>query len=312
MANIFNDYFINIGPSLAKKITKSDFHFSHFMPPASQKSLAFWSTDSAEIVKIVASLENSFSTGPDGIPMTVIKPVIHLLAPVLAHLINYSYTLGVFPSAMKKAKVLPIYKSGDHSEVNNYRPISVLNSLSKIYEKIIYRRISEFIVTHNILSTRQFGFRKEHSTSLALVSFMDKLTELIDKGLLVASLFIDLSKAFDTIDHSVLISKLEDYGIRGFPLDLIRDYLNNRFQYVLFKDQASSSERISCGVPQGSILGSLLFILYIYISYCNIVWANTYKSSLAHLLVLQKRALHVILKSRRKIGEKDLFQEAMM
>jgi hypothetical protein len=168
---------------------------------------------------------------------------------------------------LKSAKVIPVFKSGDQSLVTNYRPISILNSFSKVFEKALYNRLLNFIDKNNILFSGQFGFRKGHSTAMALVAFMDKLTELLDNNQFVIGMFIDLSKAFDTIDHSIMIRKLSHYGVRGLFLDLISNYLSGRAQCVYHQGHLSSAQNVQYGVQQESILGPLLFIfiLMIYI-----------------------------------------------
>jgi len=164
---------------------------------------------------------------------------------------------------MKAAKVCPVFKSADKSEFSNYRPISIQPTFSKIFEKIIAHRITSFIDKHGIINSSQFGFRKNHSTYMAILKLYDTVTAAIDKGEFCMGIFIDLSKAFDTLDHAILLKKLELYGIRGLPNDLFKSYLTNRKQYVTYNSCKSSLQQINLGVPQGSILGPLLFILYV-------------------------------------------------
>ena len=147
--------------------------------------------------------------------------------------------------------------------VNNYRPVSVLPVCSKIYEKIVYKRLYDYIVLHNILYGNQFGFREKHSSYMALITLMDHLTEALERGEAVIGLFLDFSKAFGTVDHEILLIKLHHYGIRGEMLNWFRDYLSNRTQCVLYDGVSSELLPVKCGVPQGSILGPLLFLLYV-------------------------------------------------
>ena len=181
----------------------------------------------------------------------------------LATIINSILSTGIFPSKLKEAKVIPLYKSADHSSFSNYRPISLLNIFSKIVEKVINSRLVSFLDKHSIISNCQFGFRSGHSTYMPLVSILDKITEAQEKNLFTTALFIDLRKAFDTLNHQLLLIKLEHYGIRGVPFQLISNYLLNRPQYVSYDNAKSSSLAIQTGVPQGSILGPLLFLIYI-------------------------------------------------
>ena len=176
---------------------------------------------------------------------------------------NQSLLEGVFPNALKIAKVVPIFKNGDLKCVTNYRPISVLPAFSKITEKIVYKRLYKYISDNSILHQNQFGFREKLSTSMALLELIDKLSEAVDDKLTTIGVFIDLAKAFDTVDHGILLRKLQHYGIRGIALDWFRSYLTDREQFVVIGNCESSCARISCGVPQGSILGPVLFLLYI-------------------------------------------------
>ena len=164
---------------------------------------------------------------------------------------------------MKIAKVIPLYKKGDKLDVNNYRPISLLTTLSKILEKIIYKRTITFFKSHEILSNSQFGFRENHNTTHALLSLIEKVGHAIDKSSHLIGLFLDYSKAFDTINHDILLKKLNHYGVRGKALEWFRSYLSNRKQFVFINGCYSQMENVQCGVPQGSILGPLLFIIYL-------------------------------------------------
>ena len=164
---------------------------------------------------------------------------------------------------MKIARVIPLFKAGDQAVFTNYRPVSILPCFSKFLEKVIYKRLLNYINELGIFCNNQFGFRKGHSTSLALVDLFDKISSAIDRKEHSVGIFLDLSKAFDTVDHNILLDKLNYYGIRGLALDLIKSYLSDSMQYVQYNQTNSIKRNISCGVPQGSILGPLLFLLYI-------------------------------------------------
>ena len=166
---------------------------------------------------------------------------------------------------MKNARVSPVYKTGEESDVSNYRPISVLTCFSKILERIMYNRLYEYLTKNDILYTKQFGFRSNHSTDHAVVSLVNDITNAINSDLYTIGVFIDLLKAFDTdtVDHDILLSKLEHYGIKDTALLWFKDYLNNRQQCVKLGTVMTSLKSITCGVPQGSILGPLLFLIYV-------------------------------------------------
>ena len=233
------------------------------MPPYFHKSLYFTPTDEEEILKVVRCLKTSRSTGHDGLSVHLLKRIIiHIVIP-LSYIFNLSISTGKCPDSLKIAKVIPVFKKDDSSLLTNYRPISILPSISKILEKIIYRRIYIFLQVNSILIPNQYGFRKKYSTDFAIVSLLNKITECFANKEHLIGIFMDLSKAFDTIDHDILLYKLERYGIRGVALAWIRDYLLSRKQYVMFQSSESPRSNITCGVPQGSILGPLLFLIYI-------------------------------------------------
>ena len=191
------------------------------------------------------------------------KRSICFVADPISAIINSSMCSGVFPDLLKIAKVCPIFKGGDKSEFQNYRPISVLPSFSKIFEKVVFNRLLLYLDSKNILSKNQYGFRKHHSTYMSLIDMYDRISGAVDKNEFSIGIFIDLSKAFDTLDHNILLRKLEHYGIHGVALDWFRSYLCNRKQCVILNGVMSDLQHITYGVPQGSILGPLLFILYI-------------------------------------------------
>jgi len=208
-------------------------------------------------------MEKKTTCGDDEINLLVIKIAIKFIAPILATLINQTLVQGYFPKSLKVAKVIPIYKSGPKDNISNYRPISILNSFSKIYEKIIQIRLDSFITKNNLLDNSQYGFRKQHSTEFALINLVDKIANFIDDKNYVICVMIDIKKAFDSLNHKILLEELLNYGFRGNVIKLLESYLSNRYQYVFYNGQTSTSRKITTGIPQGSILGPLLFLLYI-------------------------------------------------
>ena len=201
---------------------------------------------------IIYSLNINKATGPSSIPGKILELLKYSICEPLSTLINLSFTTGVFPSALKIAKVTPVFKNkGSPLICSNYRPISLLSNIDKIYEKIIYKRLHAFLTHHNILFPQQFGFRKSYSTLHAVLSISQKLYNALDSGKFAYAVFIDLEKAFDTVDHKILLSKLNHYGIRGTTLNLLKSYLSDRFQFVSLSGADSSTSPIKHGVLKG-------------------------------------------------------------
>ena len=192
--------------------------------------------------------------------MSLIKHIIVSLADPLTHICNLSFETGVFPEKMKVAKVVPLFKSGEKNVFTNYRPVSLLPQFSKILEKLFNKRLEKFLNKNKILSDNQYGFRENMSTSLALMELIEDITQSLDTHRHTIGVFIDLKKAFDTIDHKILLKKLSHYGLRGKSNDWIKSYLESRKQYVKLENCESNFMNAVCGVPQGSILGPKLFI----------------------------------------------------
>ena len=263
IANKFNTFFTNIGPSLAKDIPSVHLSYKHFLAGCYDSSFFLSPTCPSEISSIVCSLKNSNSVGFDDICIKPIKDSIDLLASPLSFICNLSFSSGVFPDKLKIAKVLPIFKNDDSSHFSNYRPISILPCFSKVLEKLFYSRLSDFLVKFNILNNHQYGFRQHYSTFMAVLELVNNIFQGFENNEYTVGIFIDIKKAFDTVNHRILIDKLRFYGIRGTPLAWISSYLSNRQQYVQVHGFDSSYNSIKCGVPQGSVLGPLLFIIYI-------------------------------------------------
>ena len=216
-----------------------------------------------ELEKIVHSLEVRKSCGYDGISNYMIKKTSEVIIPHLETLYNACLQQGTFPDIYKVAKVIPLFKGGDRENVNCYRPISLLPAFGKILEKIISSRIADYLDVYNILSPHQFGFRKKFGTEYAILDVCEKILNNLDKNLNTCSIFLDLAKAFDSVSHEILLKKLHRYGMRGEVLSLFKSYLSSRTQFTALGQTFSSYIFIKFGVPQGSILGPLLFLLYI-------------------------------------------------
>jgi hypothetical protein len=262
IANAFNKYFNNIGNNLAKKIPNVATDPLSFVRNNIPDTIVLREVTSNEVEKIIKKLKNS-SPGWDGLLPSIIKQISTHISVPISYVINLSLINGVFPTYLKITKVIPLYKANDNMIMNNYRPIAVLSVFSKIFESVMYRRLIKFINAKKILYELQFGFIEKSSTSMAINLLVDKISKAMDEGKYSIGIFLDFSKAFDTVNHNILFSKLQHYGIRGLALSWLKSYLVNRQQYVCFEGVESTKLTTNCGVPQGSILGPLLFLLYI-------------------------------------------------
>ena len=240
------------------------------------------------MTRLLAQLKSSKAPGHDNFPPRFLKDGITIIGEPLTHIINLSLRTAVVPGKMKIAKVVPLFKSGSITSVENYRPMSVLSALSKIFERTVYDQLSNYLEHNNLLTTSQFGFRKRYNTELAVTLFTDHIRQSMDQGKLTGAVFIDLQKAFDTVEHSILLSKLPFYGIKGTELLWIKSHLSNRYQFVQCGTAKSEYRLVKYRVPQGSILGPLLFLIHINdltksVKNCNIqIYADDTVISFSH------------------------------
>ena len=202
-------------------------------------------------------------TSIDSCPDKILKILCPILAPVIVDIINSSFSSGVFPRIFKQAYITPVFKSGNPLLITNYRPISVMSTLSKIFESCILSRMKYFFTKNSILAPCQFGFQEGRSTEDALRELTEHIYDKLNKKLISIPVFIDFKRAFDTVDHTILLRKLEAYGVRGLPLKLLTSYLSNRSHCVKLKDEISPPVNQSIGLPQGSLLGPALFLIFI-------------------------------------------------
>ena len=260
IADGFNSFFINIGQSLAEKFEQTD-EFEKYLPKTDASVRSFSAVTKEDVHKIIKSLKLKGSTGFDCVSNKLVRALRQELAYPLKIIINDSLQNGIVPDQLKVAKVLPLYKSGNKQDFSNYRPISLLNVFSKVLEKAAYKQLYEWFEQKFLIKT-QFGFRNRSETIHAIFNFLNNIDDN-GKNKFQAGIFLDLKKAFDCVSHRILLRKLELYGIKDSALAWFRSYLSNRSQRVLFKGVLSKAMYIRIGVPQGSILGPLLFLIYI-------------------------------------------------
>ena len=266
IANEFNNFFVNVASKLKEPVTNTDHtklkEFCQTKLPEDAKFI-IPSIQKEKVLKFLSTIDINKATGSDMIGPRLLKVAAPYIADEVTFICNHSIINSVFPSKWKEAKVTPLFKNGPHVEVNNYRPISILPVLSKVLEKHVHESLSEFLHTYNLLHKTQSGFRTQHSCETALVNMIDLWMNAIDSGKMVGVVLVDFKKAFDLVDHQILIDKLKIYGIKDEALSWFNTYLTNRKQQVAINNCKSDFKQISYGVPQGSILGPLLFLLFI-------------------------------------------------
>ena len=263
VTNSLCDYFSTVGKKLANNIPPSKKSLHSYLPPINNSTLFLTPTNESEILKLIKTLKQKNSSGHDGISNVLLKKIGPEIALPLCIIFNKSLEEGIVPSQCKVSEVHPLYKAKCKQSLTNYRTVSLLPVISKILEKIVYARLYKFLVQHGILYVSQYGFRHNYSTVNAISEFVGKIVKGFEKNEFTLGVFLDLSKAFDTISHTILLKKLERYGIRGHALDWFKNYLDNRKQYVKLGNNCSELHNVSVGVPQGSVLGPLLFLVYV-------------------------------------------------
>ena len=263
ISNIFNRYFATVGCKLAPKIPQTINTFSDYLDPPLNRTFVFDPIIPEDINLEISNLQDNKAHGLYSSPVKLLKLANEVISVPLATIFNQSICSGIFSSKLKRAKIIPIFKDEDNSLPENYRPISLLSIYNRIFEKLVYSRLTKFVKDCNIFYDQQYGFRSKHSTQHAILDIVNAILQNMDNDKFSCGVFIDLKKAFDTINHEILLAKLENYGVRGVINYWFRSYLTDRKQNTEVNNVVSEAETTLCGVPQGSVLGPLLFLLYI-------------------------------------------------
>lgn len=265
VSNDYNRFLTDIVPSLLNNIPDIPFKYDHI--DYNNKSMFVTPTTPEEVVGFSKTIKNRFSCGPDEIPSTIVKLCITEIKELLSYIINNSFQYGIFPRQLKVALIRPLYKSGNPELKESYRPISLLNSFSKIFELAMCSRLVSFFNNCKIFSNIQHGYLRDRSTQSAIYQFTSSILNIIEDQKIALGMFLDLSKAFDCLNHEYLIEKLRRYGVRGNALDWLKSYLSDRHQQVIItrdhKTIRSDMKITNVGIPQGSVLGPILFIIFI-------------------------------------------------
>ena len=251
----FNTFFATIGEKNEHNIhTHEGSHFSNYLTDDIKCKYAFHLIDNNATIRIIKHTKISTSKGHDGISSELLKLITNDISKCITVIINQSLTSGIFPNSLKIAKVTPIFKKENSKLITNYRPISVLPVISKIFESVIHEQLSEYFIANDLFCPQQYGFRKNSSTELAALELLDRVLGQMDKHKIPINFHIDLSKAFDSLRHDILLDKLSYYGITHPAKKLIESYLSNRKQFVQISNIKSTMRLVSTGVPQGSIV----------------------------------------------------------
>ena len=265
----FKSFYSNLTGNLLAKHRKSPNRYTikfisdYYKKLSLSENFKLDATTEGYLFNILKNVEVTKAAGIDQISGKFLKDGARILAKPISELCNLSMTLGSFPDACKIAKVKPLFKKGSKTDPSNYRPISLLPLLSKVFERVVFNQTEEFLSLNKVLYDYQSGFRKNHSTDTCLSFLNDKILKGFDDGLLTGMILINLQKAFDTINHDILLKKLSIIGFSDHTVKWFQSYLSNRKFTVNLENSFSEVSNISCGVPQGSIVGPLLFLIYV-------------------------------------------------
>ena len=260
ICNALNDHFASVGSNISESFGNVRYSTPTLNPTLN--SFFFQACSPEDVNNIIKNLKTK-SSNVNTYSSRVLKYIREIIAPLIANIINQSLCTGYFPSKFKTARVIPLHKGGSKEDLNNYRPISLLPLLSKIFEKVVYNQLYNYLDHFNLFNPSQFGFRRQKSTIQAVMDHLEFIYNNLDEGNTVISIFMDFAKAFDCLEHNILLKKLEYYGIRGITNSWFKSYLSDRKQFVSVNDNDSATCSVTHGVPQGSNLGPLLFLLFI-------------------------------------------------
>ena len=241
----------------------SDRTFLDYLTKKKNRNFVFGQILPTQVLKLLQTSDTGKAVGVDKISNKILKLTAQHIYESLTAIFNLSFQSNTVPDDWKVAKVTPIFKTDDRCDTNNYRPISVISGVARVFERLVYNQLESYVTQHNLINPKQSGFRSLHSTTTAMLDLTNEWCFNIDRKLLNGTLFLDLKKALDTVDHTILLKTLEYFGLDLSVIDWFKSYLSDRTQMCMVNGVLSDPQNLSCGVPQGTILGPLLFLIYI-------------------------------------------------